>query len=652
MITHDNLLANLVPIYEEYEKYKKYAKPFSPLRFIHLIPLSHLFGQVMALFIPQMLQGTVIYTPVAAPQIVQATKQLRVSIITCVPQELTLLRKYVSKKFTLPLEEPAKKSSVLMTVLSRWWKYRSIHREFGWKFWSFIVGGATLPVEEEEFWKRLGFAVIQGYGMTETAPSITITHPFKGMKSGSVGKKLPGLEVRIAEDGEILVRGPHVSPGYYRNPAATQEVFKNGWLHTGDLGKFDDAGNLQLLGRKKEVIVTSEGLNVYPDDVERVLNQDPRVAESAVVAKDSGNRSLVHAILVLKDAIAAEEGENVIRDANQKLETFQRIQSYSLWPHPELPRTSTGKLKRLAIAAGTVSTAETTGEAENLARRLLSDMVGEKDLDQDLGLSSLDRVELLMELESSAGANIDDAAFAEARTLRDVKRLVENTTAESSAMDHYPYWKWPQWLPVRLLRYFLWHTIAFPAMPLRMKVSVSGVENLQGLKPPVFFVANHQSILDAPAILKALPGFAWRSSLAPAMGARRAKIDLYAAALFFNIYPLPPTSIGLRNAIELTGELVDKGYSPLVFPEGERTPDGSLRPFRPGIGVLVNHTKLPVVPIFVEGAYKIWPVHARGPKYKGIVSVHFEKPIDFSGKSPAQITTELENFYKRRMSNA
>jgi long-chain acyl-CoA synthetase len=650
MITHGNLLANLVPIYDEYRKYKKYAKPFSPLRFIHLIPLSHLFGQVMALFIPQMLFGTVIYTPLAAPQIAQETKQNSVSVITCVPQELSLLRKYVIKKHSIGKENPPQKSSPFLTVLSRWWKYRAVHREFGWKFWAFILGGATLPLEEEEFWRNLGYAVIQGYGMTETAPSITITHPFKGMKSGSVGKKLPGLEIQIAEDGEILVRGPHVSPGYYKNQSATEEVFKEGWLYTGDLGKFDEQGNLQLLGRKKEVIVTSEGLNVYPDDVERILNQHPEVSESAVVPKQSGTRSVVHAVLVLKEGSSPAETEKIIQETNRKLESFQRIQSFSLWPHPELPRTSTGKLKRLSVGLESDSEAATLQETtEDLARQLLSGVTAEKDMNQDLGLSSLDRVELLMELESAGGAPIDEAAFAQAKTLSDVKRVIETSADEQTGIRHYPSWKWPRWFPIRIVRYVGWHTLAFPAMHLRMNVQVSGLENLRPLRPPVFFVCNHQSVLDAPAILKALPTFRWRRSLAPAMGARRKRIDHYLTGLFFNTYLLPGTSVGLRKAIELTGELVDQGYSPLVFPEGERTPDGKLRPFRPGIGVLVNHTKLPVVPILIDGAYSIWPVHARGPKQKGIVRVHFEKPIDFSGKSPAQITAELEVLYKQRL---
>ena len=655
MITHGNLLANLVPIYEEYLKYKKFATPFAPIRFIHLIPLSHLFGQVMGLFIPQMLNGTVIYSSIAAPQIMESAKENRASVITCVPQQLSLLRKYVTKRHSLPDEPPIQTPSVLRTVLSRWWRYRSIHSELGWKFWAFIVGGATLPVEEEQFWSRLGFAVIQGYGMTETAPSITITHPFKGIKAGFVGKKLPGLEIQIAEDGEILVRGPHVSPGYYKNASATEEVFKDGWLHTGDIGRLDEEGNLQLLGRKKEVIVTSEGLNVYPEDVERVLKQHSGVADAAVVSRLTGSRSVVHAVFIFKDPEEAGEAERIVSEANQKLESFQRIQSFGVWPDSEFPRTSTGKLKRTAIAE-TVA-AEGTGlkrdsdladTPESIARQLLSGVTIHRHLDQDLGLSSLDRVELMMELESSAGKEMDEAAFAQAKTLGDVAKLLERSEGVTAA-QHYPYWKWPQWLPFQWLRYFLWYTIAFPAMPLRMKVEAEGLENLEGLKPPVFFVSNHQSILDAPAILKALPTFDWRASLAPAMGVRPSQLDLYLAALFFNIYPLPSGSIGLRKAIELTGDLADQGYSPLVFPEGVRTPDGKLGPFRPGVGVMVNHTKLLVVPIFVEGAYKIWPVHSRGPKYKGTVNVRFESPIDFSGKSPAQITAELEAFYRKRL---
>ncbi len=663
MITHGNLLANLTPIHDEYQKYKGFAVPFSPLGFCHVIPLSHLFGQVMGLFIPQMVGGTVIFCRPAAQQIIEAVKANRASVVVCVPQELSLLRKRINAAITsavrvsVPAAFPSTNHlaggdarpsalSTLRTIATRWWKHRQIHRQFGWKFWAFVVGGASLPQADETFWSDLGFAVIQGYGLTETAPSITITHPFKGIKHGYVGKKLPGMDVKIAPDGEILVRGPQVSPGYFQNESATSEVFEDGWLRTGDLGRFDEEGNLQLLGRKKEVIVTSEGLNVYPEDVERALNQDSRVVESAVVARVIEAESSVHAVLVLAEAGNQSVADGIMHKANEHLEGFQRISSCSVWPDSHLPRTSTGKLKRLAIAsavAGQPIPSSKQAEESDLAERLLSGVKNPEQMDQPILLSSLDRVELLMNLEEARGTSIDETAFASAKTVGDVARLLDSPV---ETKQNYPYWKWPQWLPVRLLRYLLWYTIAFPAMPLRMKVRATGVENLKDLNPPCFFVANHQSILDAPAILKALPTFRWKRSLAPAMGARRHALDLYAAALFFNIYPLPDTSIGLRKALQLTGELVDAGYSPLVFPEGERTPDGKLRPFRPGIGVMVRQTKLPVIPIFVEGAYKIWPIHARGPAHKGTIDVHFGKPVDFSGKQPVQITTELEELYK------
>jgi long-chain acyl-CoA synthetase len=630
LITHGNVLANLTPVYGEYQKYSKYAALFAPIRFLHLIPMSHLFGQMMGAFIPQMIEGTVIFAGGAGPQAIDAVKRNRASVIVCVPQELTVLRKYITRKYSpIRLEDS-------ISVPARWWRYRKIHAAFGWKFWAFISGGATLALTEEKFWKELGFAVIQGYGLTETAPSITITHPFKGMKEGYVGKKLPGLEVKIAGDGEILVRGPQVSPGYYQNQ--NEMIYRDGWFHTGDLGVFDEDGNLQLLGRKKEVIVTSEGLNVYPHDVERVLNGEPGVVESAVVARNSDGRNAVHAVLVLRAGVNAGQ---VVRLANKKLESFQRIQSFSIWPQSELPKTSTGKLKRLAIASG-ITSSEPSSAVQNVAARLIAGNVQEQRLNEDLGLGSLDRVELLMELEASAGVEIDEVAFANAKTFRDVSALIEEP---EFARGHYPYWNWPRWLPVRVIRYLLWFIVVFPMMPLRMKIRAAGIENLQGLRSPVFFVSNHQSILDAPAILKALPNFYWRRALAPAMGAQRKAIDLYAAALFFNIYPLPPTMIGLRKAMELTGKLADEGYSPLVFPEGERTPDGNLKPFRPGIGVMVHHTKLPVVPIVLNGTYRIWPIHARGPAHKGIVDVRFYPPIDFSGKDPATITRELEIFF-------
>jgi long-chain acyl-CoA synthetase len=189
-----------------------------------------------------------------------------------------------------------------------------------------------------------------------------------------------------------------------------------------------------------------------------------------------------------------------------------------------------------------------------------------------------------------------------------------------------------------------WHVLVFPAMALRMKVTAAGLESLRSLPLPVLFVANHQSIIDVPVILKALPA-PLRRRLAPAMGTGRKNWEMLLSALFFHAYPLPGTSAGLREAIQHTGDLADRGYCPLVFPEGVRTPDGRLQPFRPGIGVIAKQTRLPIVPVRIEGAYEIWPIHARGPG-KGAVTVTFGPMMRLADHEPSSIVAALEAWYR------
>ena len=173
-----------------------------------------------------------------------------------------------------------------MHWVRRWWRYRRIHRMFGFKFWAMVVGAAPLDPDLEAFWGRLGFVVVQGYGLTETAPIVTLNHPLRAAR-GAVGKPIAGVEVRIAEDGEILVRGENVTRGYFNAPEETRAAFKDGWFHTGDIGELDAKGQLHIRGRKKEMIVTPEGLNVFPEDVERVLNEQPGVTDRPSSARRS-----------------------------------------------------------------------------------------------------------------------------------------------------------------------------------------------------------------------------------------------------------------------------------------------------------------------------------------------------------------------------
>ncbi|HYE85988.1 MAG TPA: class I adenylate-forming enzyme family protein, partial [Vicinamibacterales bacterium] len=410
LIRHRNILANMVPVGREIDKYKKYATPFQPLRFLNLLPLSHMFGQSMATNIPPLIDGTVVFMRSFNPHdIVRRVREWRISVIVCVPKMLDVLREHALRIDPSAADPPAG-----LSIPKRWWRYRKIHRAFGLKFWAFIVGAAPLGSALEDFWKRLGFVVIQGYGLTETAPIVTMNHPFK-TNTGSVGKPIAGVEVKIADDGEILVRGENVTTGYYGDRGAgngergtgngergrTQD--DEGWLHTGDVGEQDAEGRLFIRGRKKEMIVTPEGLNVFPDDVEGPLNAQAGVIESAVVpAQGTGGVERVHAVLRLEPGVDAE---TVVRAANSELADHQRIRSFSLWTHGPLPRTEgTQKLKRSAIkqwveqgASGALDASSALG-ADPL-QTLIAKFAGARQLDgatsiEGLGLSSLERVEL------------------------------------------------------------------------------------------------------------------------------------------------------------------------------------------------------------------------------------------------------------------
>ncbi len=320
--------------------------------------------------------------------------------------------------------------------LWRWWRYRAIHRLFGWKFWCIVCGAAPLEPELEAFWRKLGFLVVQGYGLTETAPIVTLNHPFSASR-GSVGKPIEGVEVRIADDGEILVRGDNVTSGYYRPafaeatagkpaPADESSAFADGWFHTGDIGELDASGRLVIKGRKKEMIATPQGLKVFPEDVERALLAQPGVNDAGVVGRVVNGEERIHAVLVLAPGADAE---SIVRGANATLEDHQRVWSTSVWPGDALPRTEgTQKLKRKELqrwVAGSAAGATAAVGRSTTVEEVVARFVAGRDLSRDttldeLGLSSLDRVEMLMALEEAFQVTLDESALADAKTIGDL----------------------------------------------------------------------------------------------------------------------------------------------------------------------------------------------------------------------------------------
>ncbi|HEX6213223.1 MAG TPA: AMP-binding protein, partial [Vicinamibacterales bacterium] len=521
VIRHRNVLANVVPVAKEIDKYKKYAKPFQPIRFLNLLPLSHLFGQSMATNIPPLIDGTVVFMRSFNPHdIVRRVREWRISVIVCVPKILDVL-----KEHALRIDPAAADPPPGLSIPARWWRYRRIHRMFGAKFWAFIVGAAPLGPSLEDFWKRLGFVVIQGYGLTETAPIVTLNHPFK-TNTGSVGTAIGGVEIKIADDGEILVRGENVSTGYFdQGPGSGdrgsgRSTDAEGWLHTGDIGEKDAEGRLFIRGRKKEMIVTPEGLNVFPDDVERVLNQQHGVFESAVVGKVEGDFERVHAVLAVDPEV---EPETVIQEANRGLADHQRIRSFSIWRDGPLPRTEgTKKLKRAAIkewvASGASPAAAHAGD--DPLESLLAKFAGSRSLDgttsiEGLGLSSLERVELMVALEDQFQTRIDETKFAGAKTLDELRAVVTAAPEQAEVAEPVDFPSWNRRRIVRIIRRVSQATWILPLGRVFAWVRVSGLEHLEGLSGPVVLASNHQSHFDVPVILMALPG-AWRARIAPA----------------------------------------------------------------------------------------------------------------------------------------
>jgi long-chain acyl-CoA synthetase len=684
VITHRNVLANIVPVEREVLKYRKWGTPFFPLRFLNLLPLSHMFGQVLATFIPPMLPGVVVfmrgYNPV---EIVEQIRKRRISVLVSVPKILDVLKDHVvravggdemARTFGSPERTALQQPDVARAFQARdrkehftlrWWRYRRIHRAFGLKFWAFVVGAAPLDPALEAFWSELGFVVIQGYGLTETAPIVTLNHPF-GTKQGSVGKAIAGVEVKIAPDGEILVRGENVTRGYFNADEDTARAFEDGWFHTGDIGEIGADRQLYIRGRKKEMIVTPEGLNVFPEDVERVLNQIAGVREAAVVGVPIGSEERVHAVLVLESG-AATDAETVVRQANMALDDHQKIRRAVVWPSPELPRTEgTRKLKRAVIrdwvkSGGTAPRPVAAGT--DALGALVSRYAGRNDLSpqttlEELGLSSLERVELMVALEDAFETRIDEGLFSEARDMGQLRTLVERASTSGAPPDEpvdFPAWTRSWWarafrrvhLPVWVLpmtRAFAW-------------IHIEGREHLRDLQGPVIFASNHQSFMDGPVIMAALPP-RWRYTLAPAMGkemfaahffpaehGRLAwftnSLNYYLAVLFFNAFPLPQREAGARQTLRYIGELMADGMSVLIFPEGRRTQTGVIDSFRPGIGMIAARLGAPVVPVRLDGVHNVLRVGWRMAR-PGRVRVAFGAPIRLVGNEYEALAQQVE----------
>ncbi len=685
--THRNVLASVAPIEKEMQKYLRYERFVHPLRFLHTLPLSHVFGQFMGLWLPVLLAAEVHFeNRLQAPRLISLIRSERISVLVAVPRVLDLLRSHLltdDSGLNAQIQQAQGES-----VWRRWWRFRRVHRLLGLKFWAFVCGGASLPGDLESFWNTIGFALIQGYGMTETTALITLNHPFK-IGKGTIGKALPGREVRISDDGEILVRGDMVSTSTWQHGGMTRS--SDAWLATGDLARSDEQGQLQFLGRKSQIIVTSSGLNIHPEDVEAVLDQQTGVRASVVVPVATPNGNEAMAVLLFRGA----EGDapQAVRRANAALSEYQRIRHWRIWPDLDFPRTSTGKIQRGKVAqwasahalTENATAADTNNDAlvnliSSVTRISPATVNDEARLDEDLHLDSLGRVQLQSELERQMGVVLDDARLAHIETLGELRRSLGLRSSETgSGQDSiahpvspgraeahegtvYPRWPWST--PVKAARILFIECVMRPLVWFLAKPNIELPVNARWPDTPILIIANHVTAYDGALALYALPGRV-RRRVAIAMAAdmladfRHARnqgsqfLNALAPAAYlaitalFNVFPLP-RSAGFRDSFAHMGKALDRGYNILIFPEGHRS-GGTLDHFRSGIGLLVQESDALVLPVTLRG---LGDLKQRGGGWfrSSKLSIRVGEPMRIDKMSSAdEITALLENTLRRML---
>jgi long-chain acyl-CoA synthetase len=664
MITHRNFLTAIAGIEAGIDRRRGKLSLVSPITMISLVPLSHLFGQALGLFIPAILDARVLFSPSRpARSLLALAKREKAWVAVTVPRHLAALREHMEARLPRPKGRLSR----------RWWvrAARSIPavREHGWRLRTFVVGGARLDPEIEGYFKDLGYLVVQGYGLTETAPIVSVSNPFDP-RVGLIGRPGRAMEVKIAPDGEILIKGENVTTGYWGDEEATRGALRDGWLHTGDLGLIEADGLLRLLGRKKEVIVTGEGQNVYPDEVEEALRSSPAVVDAAVFASGGAGGEQVHAAII--PAAAGGAGSpavaSAVAEVNARLAAHQRVRGWSLWGQPDFPRTPTGKVIRRAVAAaltggsrppaagGGAIGAGMEGDPLALLHRLAG---GEAGTDQkfgaDLGLTSIDVAELAAAIEERFQVEIDPAKIHEDAS------LAELMAEARSGREAEARWRMPRWTTgwtARAARGLLQTVIVFPILWLLAKLAVVGEERVPPPGLPLLIVANHASHLDVPLLLASMPR-SRRRRVAVAMqpeyfepwlrgsGSLLTRLHMgwhyRLVGLLLNTFPFP-RSAAFKIAMEHAGGLVDRGWSILVFPEGELSRDGEIHGFRPGVGKLAGELKLEVLPARIRGAWAILPRGRWLPRaFRSPVSVTWGPVIaPVSGEDPAAFAARVE----------
>ena len=658
MLTHANLLANATAL--------RAVFPFQPdERLLSILPLSHMFEQTCGLLAPFMAGGSIVYPVSRQPAVLMRTfREFAVTMLLVVPAGLKLLDSAIARK----VDAAGRRASFdrlhrIARYLPRPLKrllFRQVISQFGGRFRTLAIGAAALDEDLGQRWTDMGFDVLQGYGATELSPAVSFTRPARN-RTGTVGQAVPGVEIRIAEDGEVLVRGASVFAGYWEDADATAAAIDaEAFYHTGDIGQLDAEGFLTLRGRKKDMLAMPDGTKVYPEDIEAVLSHDARLRDATVVGWVPPRGELrVQAVLLLDDPTQADA---VVRDANMHLGAHQQIRGVTVWPDEDFPRTHTLKVKKRLVLERLAGLENGTGPAAHvdaaspqptgatgvaaLVASVANLPVGavqpQSCLSSDLNMDSLARVELLSVIEEELGTYIDDADLDPETTVAQLSALVE---AAKDAKHETGIFGWPLNPLVRAAGIVIQTLVMVPAFFSLYRVRVTGLERIRDLRGPVLFTPNHCLHNDVAIILTRFPiGWRWHLSIAAAAD------DIFGhairgigAGVIGNAFPLAREG-AIRRSLELLGARLDRGFSVLIFPEGKLTVGGPTQPFKSGTGLLAVEGATPVVPMKLK-ITRMSRLDARVPGYpwRGEVELVFGEPIHFAWDTDhAAATRRLE----------
>jgi len=684
VLTHRNIAFNLLAAKPIFDKWKLAFKLMLNSKILTLVPLSHMYGQVIGIFVPLIIRSSIVYFNSLNPsEILKAIKQEKIWILGILPKLLSILKNHICVTYDLNNQRFMQKYKRLR---NKKWPLRAVlffglRIKLGVRFIAIISGGAELDPQTEDFFRCMTFSVFQGYGLTETAPLVALTDPTKN-KQGSIGSFLEGLEIKVI-DNETYIKGENVSSGYFEDKKMTTEVFRNGWFKTGDILEVDKDGDVYFKGRKDDVIIREDGLNVYPQDIENALNNFPEIKDSAVMEIKSNNIREIHAVLLLQDRRIESDStviKEIIKQANSKLNKYQHIDSFSIWNEDDFPRTSTLKPKKNLIKEKIISELKSIKEpigTETVWTQNLDDGLGtlytilkqlknvkkdelkkEASLEKDLGFDSLDIVELSLALEEKYGIDSENIIISRNTTLNKINDLIKNPPTEKNKL---PFYKFP-YSKLFIFTRTLNQLILFPFVRILYRAKVYGRQNLSGIREPVVFVANHSSLLDAFVILYSLP-LKIRAKTTTVMSIeyhfgyffyRKGNIFrriIEAVAFYFfvcfilNVTPLSRV-YGFRQSLENIGRQIDNGWHILIFPEGSITTDGNIKEFEPGIGIILKDMSASTITIKIKGLFNILHNGILPLKHlprRPLVKIFFGKKISIKHGTYKEIANELRN---------